>query len=202
MLVPLVLLSGCISLLPKAPPPPRVFALDAGDVNPGAQAPLDLVIAVSAPQGERSILGSEIIWRTGAEVASVAGTRWAGRAAELLQSTLVETLSRQNAARAVVRPGEVQADYQIRWTVRSFEVVDQDAGGVARFSANVLIIKTQDASVVGVREITAEAPVASRSQAQAATSLTRAAREGSARIGQFILETLSASQASTASSRR
>lgn len=201
LLLPLLVLSGCISLLPKAPPPPRFFALDAGDVAPMQQAPLDAVVAISPPQGERDIMGTDLVWRTGSEVAFIGGTRWSGRAQNLLQSALIETLSRQGGVRAVVRSGEVQPNYEVRWTVRSFEVVDQGAGGVAHFAANALIIETRTSRVIAVRDIATEAPVASRSASQAADGLTRAAREGSARLGIFVVEVLSA-QARTASSSR
>jgi ABC-type uncharacterized transport system auxiliary subunit len=89
----LLLLGGCISLLPEPPPPPRVFVLEAADVATRADAPrVDAVIAVSAPTGERSILGTDLVWRTGDELAYVSQTQWSTRAEFALQSMLVETL--------------------------------------------------------------------------------------------------------------
>ncbi len=59
------MLGGCISLLPKPPPPPRTYVLEARAVEPLQGAPIDAVIAVAQPTGERAILGFDLIWRTG-----------------------------------------------------------------------------------------------------------------------------------------
>lgn len=73
ILVPIALLGGCISLLPEPPPPPRVFVLEPADVARSSQAPLvDAVIAVAPPTGERAILGTDLVWRSGDELAFVA----------------------------------------------------------------------------------------------------------------------------------
>jgi ABC-type uncharacterized transport system auxiliary subunit len=163
--------------------------------------PIDAVVAIASPQGDRAVLGADLAWRTGEEVAFIAGVRWAGRAQELLHDAALDTLTQQRGVRAIVQPGQARADYEVRWTIRSFEVVSGGAGGTARFSADVLIINARDSNVIASRTISAEAPVSSRSASQAAQGLTRAAREGDARLGVFVVETLAA-QARTASSSR
>ena len=71
-LAPLLLLGGCISLLPAPPPPPRIFVLEAAETTSPAAAPVDAVIGVALPTGERSFLGTDLVWRTGDELAFVA----------------------------------------------------------------------------------------------------------------------------------
>jgi ABC-type uncharacterized transport system auxiliary subunit len=184
---PLLLLGGCIPLLPEPPPPPRIFALEAGEVAPAASTPAhDAVIAVAQPVGERAILGTDLVWRTGDELAFVAQTQWSTRAEFALQSMLVETLTRQNQFRAATRIGDGRADIEVRWEILDFEI---DAESMqARFSADVRIVQSPGRRIVAQRIVSAEAPVSDRSSTAAAQALARAAREGSARIGDFAAE--------------
>jgi ABC-type uncharacterized transport system auxiliary subunit len=193
-------LSGCITLLPEPPPPPRVFALEAGQVESLQGAQIDAVISVSSPAGERSILSSDLVWRTGDELAFVAQTQWSNRASDSLQSVLRETLARQGRFRAAVRSGEARADYEIRWDVLDFEV--QQDGMSARFVADVKLLASPGRRIIATEIITAEAPVSDRASSAAAQALARAAREGSARIGAFAADAASADQARAASINR
>jgi cholesterol transport system auxiliary component len=110
VLASLALLGGCISLLPDPPPPPRIFALEAGDVQREAGEPIDAVVSVAAPSGERSILGTDVVWRTGDQLAFVSQMQWSNRAEFALQSMLVETMLRQGRFRSTARYGETRAN--------------------------------------------------------------------------------------------
>jgi ABC-type uncharacterized transport system auxiliary subunit len=204
VLASLVLLGGCISLLPEPPPPPRVFVLEAGSVERAPGEPIDAVVAVGAPSGERALLGTDLVWRTGDEIAYVAQTQWSNRAENALQSMLVETMQRQGRFRSATRMGEARAEYELRWEVLDFEV--RENGMVARFVADVRIVASPGRRVLAAETVLAEAPVSDRSSSAAAQALARAAREGSARIGLFAADAAAAAaaadQASAASINR
>lgn len=187
------LLGGCISLLPEPAPPPRIFVLEAGAVAAAPGPRLDAVIAVALPGGERSILGTDLTWRTGDELAFVAQTQWSSRAENALHAMLLETLAGQEKFAAVTRAGEGRAEYEVRWDVLDFEVRETDMS--AHFAADVRIMALPARSVLAQRRIEASAPVADRSASIAAEALARAAREGSARIGEFAFETAADAQA-------
>ena len=176
-------LGGCISLLPKAPPPPRTFMLSAGDVARGQGAPVDAVIAVAPPTGDRALLGTDMAWSTGDELAYVGHTQWSAHADDALQSMLVETLSRQGRFRAAGRTGETAAQYEIRWEVLNFQV--DNASMTARFRADVKLTQAPGRQVITQEIVEASAPVPGRSQTNAAAALTQVAREGAARIALF-----------------
>lgn len=178
-------LSACASILPEPPPAPTVFVMEAGDVASAQGAAIDKVISIASPAGERTLLGSDLVWRTGDQVAFVAGAQWSGDADALLQSVLVQTLSQQQRFRAAVRTGDAAADYQVRWTVRNFEAVE--SGMTARFTADVVLV-ANGRRVIATERVVAEAPVAERSSQAVAQALTRAAREGSARIALFVAD--------------
>ncbi len=195
LLVSLTALSGCISLLPEPPPPPRTFVLEAQNVIATQGAPINAVIGVATPNGERAILGSDLIWRTGDSIAYVDQTQWSSRAADSLQQMLVETMVRQGRFRAATRAGEARSDFEIRWEVLDFEV--QEESMQARFVAEVRLVR-QGRQIVASRIISTEAPVASRSSQVAADALARAAREGSARIGEFAADAAAEAMTSAA----
>jgi len=183
LLLPLLTLGGCITLLPDPPAAPRVFVLEAGEVARAEGARIDAVIGVANPDGERAILGTDLIWRTGHEIAFVGGTQWSGRADDLLQSVLVETLVRQGRFAGVSRSGEARTRFDVRWEVHDFEIDAQSMQ--ARFRADVRIMASPGRRLIAQEIITAEAPVSDRSASVAAEALARAAREGGARIGMF-----------------
>lgn len=183
-LAALLLLGGCISLLPEPPPPPRIFVLEAAEVSPLADAPqVDAVIAVAAPTGERSILGTDLVWRTGDELAFVSQTEWSTRAEFALQSMLVETLSRQQRFLAATRSGEGRSNYEVRWEVLDFEIAQDSM--MARFAADVRLVASPGRRIIAQEIISTEAPVSSRSSSSAARALADAARRASSQIGMF-----------------
>jgi ABC-type uncharacterized transport system auxiliary subunit len=176
------LLGGCISLLPEPPPPPRTYVLEARNVEELAGQPVDAVIAIAQPTGERAILGFDLIWRTGDTIAYVDQSQWSNRAADALQQILAETIINQGRFRASTRSGEARADYEIRWEVLDFEVREEDM--MAHFRAEVRLV-APGRRIIASRIIDTTAPVSARSSSVAAEALARAAREGSARIGEF-----------------
>jgi len=182
LILPILVLGGCVTLLPEPPPPPRTYVLEAQEVERIEGAPVDAVISVAEPGGERSLLGADLIWRTGDTIAYVGGSAWSNRSADALQQMLVETMSRQGRFRAAVRAGEAQSEYAIRWEVLDFEIREETM--TARFSADVRLVGP-GRRIIASEIITTEAPVADRSSSIAANALARAAREGSARIGIF-----------------
>jgi cholesterol transport system auxiliary component len=191
-------LSGCITLLPEAPPPARLYVLEAGDTQPIDAPALDAVIGVAAPSGPRALLGADLIWRDGGELTFVGQSQWSSRADTALQSMLMESLIRQGRFRAVTRIAEARSDFDLRWEVLDFQI--DGASMKARFTAEATLLASPGRRVVAQTIVSAEATVAARTSSAAAAALADAARDGSTQIGAFAAE--QAAQASAASISR
>jgi cholesterol transport system auxiliary component len=194
-------LGGCVSLLPKPDPAPRLFVIEAAHGPVAVTQSLDAIIAVAPPQGDTAALGIDLVWRTGDEIAFVSGVKWVGRAEELLQSLLIETIARDGRLRGAARSSESRADYEIRWELLNFEVVE-GAEPKAHFAAHVNLIDSRTRLIAASRIVTSEVALAGRGQADAANALARAAQEGGARIASFAAETVAGAQESAVSINR
>lgn len=173
-----VLASACVSLLPEPPPPPVVYSLRAGPVEPRAQPLNDMIVLVSEPSAPQSAAGADIVWRKGRVIAVMDRGAWDGPTPDLLQAMLADTLERRRAVRAVVRTGAgVRADAEIRWAVLAFEVVE-DAGRLeAQMRVSATLIDARQRTVIATRRFEANAPISERSGRQAAAALERAAQQ-------------------------
>jgi ABC-type uncharacterized transport system auxiliary subunit len=192
-------LGGCISLLPEPPPAPRVYVMEAQNVAQLDGAPIDAVIGVSAPTGERALLGSDLIWRTGDTIAYVDQAQWSNRVGDALQQMIAETIIRQGRFRASARTGESRADYELRIELLDFEVREESM--TAHFRADVRLVAA-GRRIIASQLIETEAPVSDRSSSIAANALARAAREGSARIGEFAANAAAEAQATAGDQAR
>lgn len=194
VLLPALLLGGCVSLLPEPPPAPRVFALEATNVERAQGAPIAEVITVAEPSGEDAIIGTDLVWRTGDQLANIAQTQWSDDASDALQAMMVETLIRQGRFAGAARSGDARGRYELRWDVLDFQV--DEASMQARFVANVRL-NAPGRRIIAQEIISTEAPVGSRSSSEAAQALARAAREASVRIGLFAADRAAADVAAS-----
>lgn len=183
-----LLLGGCISILPDAPPPPNVYTLRVGDVAPASGTPKPLVVTVSAPAAQRLASGSDIVWRTGPEMAVMDAVAWDDSAPDLLQMMLAETLDRRGAFKGAARSGSgVRGDVDVRWDILAFEVVE-DGSLEAVFSATVRLVESRSRVVIETKRFETRTPIASRSGRLAAAALEKAARDGCLQIADWAAE--------------
>jgi len=182
------LLSGCISLLPDAPPPPDVYTMRVGAVEKAAFAAKPLVAIVGTPSMPRMAAGSDIVWRQGPEMAVMDKVAWDDAAPDLLQTMLAETMDRRGVFRAAVRGGAgARGDIDMRWDVTAFEVVE-DNGLEAVFVANVRLIDARSRQIVETKRFETKAPLSSRSARVAVAALEKAARDACVLITDWAAE--------------
>ncbi len=196
-------LGGCVSLLPKPPPPPAIYSLRAGAVERMAGPPKDLVIGVTAPEAPRSVAGADIVWRTGPQIAFMERAAWDGSAPELLQDMLVDTMDRRGGVRAVTRAGGgVRSDANLTWDVLTFEVLEADGKLEARIEVVARLIDLRTRAITVVQRFNANAPISARSGRAAAAALERAAGAATLQIADWAIAQAEAPQPSAASTSR
>jgi cholesterol transport system auxiliary component len=177
--------AACVSVLPEPPAPPRIYSLSASTAAVAARSsPANgAIVAVELPAGPRALMGSEIAWRTDGVLAYVAGAEWAGRAPELLQALLADTLDRSGLVQAGVRAGSgIRADYEIVWDLSAF-YVDEERGVItARVSAAARLVDVRTRGLIAQVWVDETQVVDERSQTAATLALQQAARDAADRI--------------------
>lgn len=198
-------LGGCISLLPQAPAPPRIFTIVPEAATP-ATVTSPVVVSLARPNVPNSLAGRDIPWRKGAEVAFIDSAAWDSVAAELLHTLVLDTLSQQRFAASVVRVADgSRADYEIRWDVLRFEVEEPPRGPLmAHFEVTARILSAQSRRVLSDQRFVQRAPMANRSATAATAALGQAGRALSSELGVWAAGVIAAdqSQPNAASSSR
>jgi ABC-type uncharacterized transport system auxiliary subunit len=191
-----LLLSGCISLLPDAPPPAAIFRIEAGPVATAATMK-DIVLVVATPEAARSLASADIVWLRDGEVAFIEGAAWDGTAPQLLADMLVDVLNRSDLVRAAVRAGGgVRADAEVRWKLDEFSI-REDNELHAAFAASAVLIDLRTRSVIDTLRVETQAPLSERGAGAAAAALESAARDGLAQLAVWAADRVQPKAAST-----
>jgi cholesterol transport system auxiliary component len=123
------LVAGCFGGLKNEAPAPRIYRLDAPQFAPGSVLPADLAVVVErvAPGLE----GDGIAGRwPDHRVDTIAGARWAGDLAGVLQAALIESFQDSGRLRSVQPDvGRFRATHTLVIQVRRFEA-DYTAGAL------------------------------------------------------------------------
>jgi ABC-type uncharacterized transport system auxiliary subunit len=181
--------SGCIRLLPKPPPPPLIFSLDAAPLaQPLAAIPKNVVIAVATPDATRALSGDDIAWRKDGLLAYVDGVTWEGRQLDLLQDLLVHTIDRRGFARGAVRLGEGTANAELHWDLLAFEIEENGGDVQAHIQVNAKLFDSRTRMLIAAREFDEHVPVSDRASSVAARALETVAQNASAKIGDWAVE--------------
>lgn len=117
--------SGCISVLPKAPPA-TLYRLDASSPQPGPASAPAARIGVSDGGGSfvAAAAGDRILTYDGDTASYLAGARWVGPAVQLFREASTRAFEAQSGpVRLVARGAPGRATLILRLDVRNFEAV-------------------------------------------------------------------------------
>jgi ABC-type uncharacterized transport system auxiliary subunit len=192
-------LGGCVSLLPKPAPAPRIYTLEAAAPQSASQsapavAAKNVVIGVAEPDPPRALSGADIVWAKNGQISYIDGAQWAGRGPDLLQSLLIHTIDRSGLARGAVRAGEARADSEVRWDLLAFGVTE-DGAAEARIAARVNLFTARTRELAASMEVDERAPLRGRSSAAAAEALQQAARQAADKIAAWAVANTPAPEA-------
>jgi cholesterol transport system auxiliary component len=187
------LAAGCFGGLKNEAPAPRIYRLDAPQFAPGSVLPADLAVVVErvAPGLE----GDGIAGRwPDHRVDYIAGARWAGDLAGVLQAALIESFQDSGRLRSVQPDvGRFRATHTLVIQVRRFEA-DYTAGGlpVAQVEFAATLGRNADRRVLA--SFTASAGVSAEANRQSAVvaALDAAFAQVSAEVAGRSLDALAA----------
>jgi ABC-type uncharacterized transport system auxiliary subunit len=116
-LVSTLAFGGCVSVLPTPIIPSALISLPA-DRAVAPTDPLQADVAVFMPEASRAFAGADIAVRNDQELIYLSDVRWADSAPALLQSAVVNALSKAGGPGRAA-PGQLgaQTDYDVRWRI-------------------------------------------------------------------------------------
>lgn len=178
-------LTGCVRLLPEPPPASRIYPLNVASLAPSTlTAPI--VLGVARPNMPQAISGLDISWRRNGEIVYAPRAVWSARAPDALQGLMVATIDAQDLVIAGIRVGEgPRSDYDLRWDVSEFEVLEAPGRLEARFSASLKLVDARTRSVVAARDLTRTLPLSRRSEGVGVVSLQRIAADAAVEAGSW-----------------
>jgi cholesterol transport system auxiliary component len=163
-------LSGCSSILPKAPIQPTLYALDVSEgatsISQSVLKPSlvsGLTMSVSTPIASAGYGGIHIIYQRQAhELEHFALNQWVDTPAQMLMPLIVHALEKSGGFRAVVR-GSSAAASELRLDTELLRLQHEftSTPSQARITLRAVIVDTKLRRVVAAREFDVTAPAPS-----------------------------------------
>lgn len=177
-------LSACVSVLPQPVIPEALIQLPADRATAPA-APLNADVNVFPPDSNRSHSGIDIAVSTGHELVFLADVRWADTAPRLLQSAVVNALSKaQGTGRANNAQMGARADYDLRW-----RIIDLSAGretAPVRAEVTAMLVDAQTRRIVAQKDFRAEGSPVTSAPRDRAAALAAAAQSIADQVAAFV----------------
>ena len=182
--------TGCISVLPEPFVPTALIALPA-DRAVAPVLPLLADVAVYTPDSSRAFEGNDIAVRDRQELIYLGEVRWSDSAPHLLQSAVVNALTKAGGPGKAV-PAELGADvdFDVRW-----RVIDLSAGketAPVRAEVQVSVMDSITRRMVAQKSFLAEGSPSDRAPRARAAALAIAAQQVADQVATFVTETVTA----------
>lgn len=183
-LVGVLLLSGCISLLPKQKPAQTyqftAKGADAPAPAPGAFVPDErLNLVLPPPTFPRASAGDQLLSVTGRETAYIAGARWISPAQVLFEESTRRAFASRSTRTRLMGRGELgAADAFLRLDVGDFEVryPAPDAAPTVHITLRALLTH-KNGAFVAERDFSADAPASDNRVEPIVTAYSAAAEQ-------------------------
>lgn len=189
-----LLLSGCGSLLPAAPPPPSLYRLSAVDDFPAAPRPMPVQLVVETSAADAALDTSRIALTRGATGFDYfADAAWTDRLPAMVRALVIESLENAHRIEAVGGPsGALRADDVLTMDLRHFEAVYRGAGTPRwRIEITAQLVREPARKVLAVRTFRAEARAARNAMPEIVTAADSAWRGVARRIVDWTADKLS-----------
>jgi len=180
-------LGGCFSVLPEPQIPSALISLPAERAQAPAD-PLNADVSVYPPDSTRAFAGVDIAVRTDQEMVYLGDVRWVDSAPRLLQSAVVDSLSKAGGnGRAVTAQIGARVDYEVRWRIVDLSA-SREAGPV-RVEVAVSLLDALTRRMVAQETFSATGTPSDRAPRARAAALALAAQSVSDQVAAFVAKT-------------
>lgn len=176
-------LTACVSVLPTPVIPDALIQLPPDRANaPTAELKAD--INVFPPDSNRAYSGVDIAVRNQQELVYLADVRWADAAPRLLQSAVINALSKAGGqGSANTAQMGARADYDLRWRIIDLSVAREL--GTVRVEVAASVVDAQTRRIVAQDEFLAEGSPITASPRDRAAALALAAQSVADKVAAF-----------------
>jgi len=176
-------LAACVSVLPEPVAPDALYSIEAKVSHVG----LAHDIIIREPEAARLMAGQGLVSKSAdGGLRMIPGIEWSGPATRQIQLAMIDSFQTGDAGNAVAPELGILADYELASRVSVLQL----QGETAICEMVVSLIATHDRSLVARTVIRAQETATSRSSADRAAALKRAASECAAQASLFAIETL------------
>ena len=176
----LVVLGGCLSVLPEPDAPGALYRIGAVE----ASAPLASHVIIREPEAPRLFAGRDMVIEGGdGGLRLVAGAEWAGRYTRLVQLALIDALA-GGEGMALDAASGARGDYELSWRVADIAV----SGSRARCELDLTLLDGRDRSPVASAKVSGEGALSGTAPGDRARALSAASRACVAEAGAFIAQ--------------
>jgi ABC-type uncharacterized transport system auxiliary subunit len=177
-------LGGCVSILPEPKIPSALIALPADRAQAPAE-PLNADVSVYPPDSTGAFAGSDIAVRTDQEMVYLGDVRWVDAAPRLLQSAVVDSLSKAGGTgRAVTAQIGARVDYEVRW--RIIDLSTSRETGPVRVEVEVSLLDALTRRTVAQSTFSATGTPSDRAPRARAAALALAAQSVCDQVAVFV----------------
>ncbi len=193
MLATTTLLAACVSVLPEPFIPAALISLPADRATAPAD-PLNADVAVYMPETSRAFAGADIAVSDNQELVYLDQVRWADNAPGLLQTAVVNALTKAGGpGRAVPAQLGADVDYDVRWRIINLSA-GKDTAPV-RAEVQVSLMDSGTRRMVAQQTFSAEGNPSDRAPRARAAALALVAQKVADDVAAFVARTVTAKPA-------
>ena len=182
--------TGCISVLPEPFIPTALISLPADRATAPAD-PLNADVAVYMPETSRAFAGADIAVSDNQELVYLDQVRWADNAPGLLQTAVVNALTKAGGpGRAVPAQLGADVDYDVRWRIINLSA-GKDTTPV-RAEVQVSVMDSGTRRMVAQQTFSAEGNPSDRAPRARAAALALVAQKVADDVAAFVARTVTA----------
>ncbi len=188
--LPVLALSGCVSVLPEQPDPPAVYRLTVSKGEAVAKRSNAKILNIDLPVAPRALAGTDIIVSPdGRRLTVTAGSQWAETIPRMLRTAMIDQFSNNPNVIAVDSKGTALANYRVGTHLRRFEAVfdqgeDQAPLCVIQIDANLGRIQTR--KLVGSKTILIKKRAPARNVSAIVDTMDRMTHEATQEMEEWI----------------